>query len=54
MPPTARTQSARMIFYKFLDWWQNAPLYKSIWFFPLVMVVYLAAVLKNLITGEKK
>lgn len=29
--PTARTQSARTKFYKFLDWWKDAPLYKSIW-----------------------
>lgn len=50
--PTARTHRARTILYKFLDWWKDAPLYKSIWFLPFVMVMFIIAVIKNLITKE--
>jgi hypothetical protein len=53
MTRTARTQSARTILARFLRWWQEAPLYQSIWFVPLVMVIYIIAVIKNLITGDK-
>jgi hypothetical protein len=52
--PTARTQTARTKFHRFLDWWKDAPLYKTIWFFPFVMALYFAAVIKNFLTGDKK
>ncbi len=53
MARTARTQSARRLLYRFLDWWKEAPLYQSIWFIPFVMVIFVIAVLKNLIIGDK-
>lgn len=53
MTRTARTQAARTILHRFLDWWAAAPLYKSIWFIPLVAVLYVAALIKNFVTGDK-
>jgi len=38
----------------FLHWWEDAPLYKSIWFIPFVAVLYAIAVLKNILIGENK
>ncbi len=37
----------------FLDWWKDAPLYKSIWFVPFVAILYGFAVIKNILIGEK-
>jgi hypothetical protein len=37
----------------FLDWWKDAPAWQSIWFVPLVLVLWLIAIIKNSITGEK-
>jgi hypothetical protein len=53
MTRTARTHPARTFLYNFLDWWKEAPIYKSIWFMPLVMMLYVIAVIKNFVTGEK-
>ena len=39
---------------KFLDWFLKAPLYKSIWFAPFVALLGLAALVKNIATGETK
>ena len=39
---------------KFLDWFLNAPLYKSIWFVPLVALLGGIALIKNITTGEIK
>jgi|CXWL01.1.fsa_nt_gi hypothetical protein len=39
--------------HRFLDWWKDAPLYKSIWFIPLVAILYVIAIIKNFVTGEK-
>jgi len=50
MQRTARTHAARRLLRRFLDWWKDAPLYKSIWFLPLVMTLYLIAVVKNFLT----
>lgn len=52
-PPTARTQGARTIIRKFLDWFVDAPLYQSIWFIPFVAILYVVALIKNFVTGEK-
>lgn len=54
MTRPARTHNARTLLRRFLDWWKDAPLYKSIWFVPLVMILYIIALIKNLITGDKK
>lgn len=47
--PTARTQPARRLLHSFHDWWKDAPLYKSIWFLPLVMVLFALSVVINFI-----
>lgn len=49
MPPTARTHPARTFLHRFLDWWKEAPIYKSVWFLPFVAMLYLIAVVKNFI-----
>jgi len=43
----------RNLLHGFLDWWKAAPLYKSIWFIPFVMTLFVIAVIKNILTGEK-
>jgi hypothetical protein len=53
MTRTARTQTARTILHRFLDWWKEAPIYKSVWFIPFVAMLYLVAVIKNQLTGDK-
>jgi len=57
--PTARTHPARRLSLcfrwhvrRFLNWWKEAPFYKSLWFIPLVMMLYIAAVIKNFVTGD--
>lgn len=51
--PTARTQSARRLLHRFLNWWAQAPFYIALWFIPLVMMVFVIAVVKNFLTGDK-
>lgn len=52
-PPTARTQTARTLVRRFLDWFVDAPLYQSIWFCPLVAILLVIAIIKNFLTGDK-
>ena len=51
--PPVRTQNARTFVGRFLDWFLKQPLYIAVWFIPLVALLYIAAVIQNLITGEK-
>ncbi len=40
--------------HNFLKWWQDAPLYQSIWFIPFIAILYVIAVVKNFfVPGEK-
>jgi len=39
---------------RFIDWYLKSPLYKTIWFTPLVAFIGGVALIKNLITGETK
>jgi len=43
----------RNIVHRFLDWWKDAPLYKSVWFVPVVIFLYVIAIIKNIVIGEK-
>lgn len=36
----------------FLEWWKDAPAWKAVWFIPLVVVLYIAALMKNKIQGD--
>ena len=44
-----RTHAVRTheLLHKFLNWWQSAPWLLTIWFTPLVIVLWLAAIVKN-------
>lgn len=53
MTRTARTHPARKPLHRFLAWWSEAPLYQSFWFVPFVMMLYIIAVIKNFVTGDK-
>jgi hypothetical protein len=37
----------------FLKWWEKLPGWKAVPFIPVVMVLYVFAVIKNSITGDK-
>ena len=50
---TARTQNARTPLARFLNWWTEQPFFISMWFIPFVMVLYIAAVIKNLLTPKE-
>lgn len=54
MPRPARTHNARTLVHRFLDWWASKPMYIAVWFIPLVAILFLIAVIKNSITGDKK
>ena len=42
-----RSTILKQYLHSFLHWFTDAPLYKSIWFIPLVAVLYLAALIRN-------
>lgn len=55
MTRPARTQTARKkIVRPFLDWWAKQPMYIAFWFIPFVAMLFLIAIIKNFITGDKK
>jgi len=42
----------RSAVHRFVDWMEAAPTYKTIWFLPLVFVLYLYSVIKNSLKGS--
>jgi hypothetical protein len=32
---------------RFVNWWQDAPLYQSVWFVPFVLILWFIAIVKN-------
>jgi hypothetical protein len=38
---------------RFMDWFEKAPIYQSIWFIPIVLILWLIAIVKNKSKGEK-
>jgi hypothetical protein len=32
---------------RFLNWWQDAPFYQSMWFLPFVLFLWVLAIVKN-------
>lgn len=38
---------------QFMDWWEKLPLWYSIVFFPIVMMLYIVAIIINKFRGEK-
>jgi hypothetical protein len=39
---------------RFMDWFENAPTYKSIWFIPIVLILWLIAMIKNKFINKHK
>lgn len=37
----------------FIDWWELGPLILTIWFTPIVLIIWLIAIIKNKFQGEK-